>query len=125
MGKKNYIFKSGEPPTGEDLKNFYDRIEEEQDQIIRLKENLEKLREKGTGIPLKMPMPKVKQQPSPKPRKRQRQQPTPTLPKPRQRQRPTPPPTQMAYGGGKVVYRKINGKVLDGNEITGMIYKND
>ena len=49
------------------------------------------------------------------------------LPKPkrRQRQRPTPAPMRMAYGGGKVVYRKINGKVLDGNEITGMIYKND
>jgi len=27
-----------------------------------------------------------------------------------------------AYGGGKVKYRSIGGKVVDGNEITGMIY---
>ena len=120
MGKKSNLFQSGEPLTEKQLKEFYDQINEEQEQMKLLKENLEKLREKGTGIPLRMPMPKVKRQPSPK--QRQRQQPTPTLPKPRQRQRPTPPPTQMAYGGGKVVYRKINGKVLDGNEITGMIY---
>ena len=26
------------------------------------------------------------------------------------------------YGGGKVKYRSIGGKVVDGNEITGMIY---
>ena len=123
MEKKNDIFKSGEPPTGAALKKFRKRIEEEIKRLEQLEKNLEKMREKGTGIPLRMPMPKVKRQPSPKPR--QRQQPTPTLPKPRQRQRPTPAPMRMAYGGGKVVYRKINGKVLDGNEITGMIYKND
>ena len=33
--------------------------------------------------------------------------------------------TVKAKGGGKVVYRKISGKVLDGNELVAMIYKND
>ena len=126
MEKKNDIFKSGEPPTGAALKKFRKRIEEEKKRLEQLEKNLEKMREKGTGIPLRMPMPKVKRQPSPK--QRQRQQPTPTLPKPRQRQRPTTPPwllptpTQMAYGGGKVKYRYIGGKVVNGNDLTRMIY---
>ena len=27
--------------------------------------------------------------------------------------------------GGKIVYRSVSGKVLDGNELVAMIYKND
>ena len=30
--------------------------------------------------------------------------------------------TVKAKGGGKVVYRKVSGKVLDGNDIIKMIY---
>ena len=33
--------------------------------------------------------------------------------------------TIKKYGGGKIVYRSVSGKVLDGNELVAMIYKND
>ena len=33
--------------------------------------------------------------------------------------------TTKKYGGGKIVYRSVSGKVLDGNELVAMIYKND
>ena len=123
MEKKNDIFKSGEPPTGAALKKFRKRIEEEKKRLEQLEKNLEKMREKGTGIPLRMP----RQRPQPKPRPMPRSKPLPK-PKRRQRQRPTTPPwllptpTQMAYGGGKVKYRSIGGTVVSGNDITRMIY---
>ena len=125
MEKKNDIFKSGEPPTGSALKKFRKRIEEEMKRLEQLEKNLEKMREKGTGIPLRMP----RQRPQPKPRSRPQPRPKPKpMPKRRQRQRPTTPPwllpipTQMAYGGGKVKYRYIGGKVVNGNDLTRMIY---
>ena len=87
------------------------------------------MREKGTGIPLRMPrqrpQPRPRLQPKPKPQPRPKPKP---MPKRRQRQRPTTPPwllpipTQMAYGGGKVKYRYIGGKVVNGNDLTRMIY---
>ena len=129
MEKKNDIFKSGEPPTGSALKKFRKRIEEEMKRLEQLEKNLEKMREKGTGIPLRMPrqrpQPRPRLQPTPKPQPRPTPQP---MPKRRQRQRPTTPPwllpipTQMAYGGGKVKYRYIGGKVVNGNDLTRMIY---
>ena len=134
MGKKSNLFQSGEPLTEKQLEEFRNRVKEKENELKQLEKNLEKMREKGTGIPLRMPrqrpMPQPRPMPKPKPKPLPRSKPLPK-PKRRQRQRPTTPPwllpipTQMAYGGGKVVYRKINGKVLDGNEITGMIYKND
>jgi hypothetical protein len=137
MEKKNDIFKSGEPPTGAALKKFRKRIEEEKKRLEQLEKNLEKMREKGTGIPLRMPrqrpQPKPRSRPQPRPQPRPKPKPMPRskpLPKPkrRQRQRPTTPPwllpipTQMAYGGGKVKYRSIGGTVVSGNDITRMIY---
>ena len=129
MEKKNDIFKSGEPPTGSALKKFRKRIEEEMKRLEQLEKNLEKMREKGTGIPLRMPrqrpQPRPRLQPKPKPQPRPKPKP---MPKRRQRQRPTTPPwllpipTQMAYGGGKVKYRYIGGKVVNGNDLTRMIY---
>ena len=129
MEKKNDIFKSGEPPTGSALKKFRKRIEEEMKRLEQLEKILEKMREKGTGIPLRMPrqrpQPRPRLQPKPKPQPRPKPKP---MPKRRQRQRPTTPPwllpipTQMAYGGGKVKYRSIGGTVVSGNDITRMIY---
>ena len=129
MEKKNDIFKSGEPPTGSALKKFRKRIEEEMKRLEQLEKNLEKMREKGTGIPLRMPrqrpQPRPRLQPKPKPQPRPKPKP---MPKRRQRQRPTTPPwllpipTQMAYGGGKVKYRYIGCKVVNGNDLTRMIY---
>jgi|2_EtaG_2_1085320.scaffolds.fasta_scaffold106067_3 hypothetical protein len=99
---------------------------------VRPRKSTKKSTEKGTGIPLRMPENTVREDYEEGNLNVQRIMRGETPPDAELRKgkirliepeklRPVKKKTKK-YGGGKVKYRSIGGKVVDGNEITGMIY---